>query len=193
MKFNDHWQLQGKHAFLGASKWHWINYDPDKVLISYQNWEAVERGTKLHELAANMIKFKVKAQKSKQTFNTYVNDAITMDLKPEVVLYYSDNVFGTADAIRFDERNRFLRIHDLKTGSTPAHMEQLLIYAALFCLEYHIDPMQIQIELRIYQSNQVMICNLESDANLQIEVKDIMNKIRDFDRILSEYQESERA
>lgn len=33
-----------------------------------------------------------------------------------------------------------LRIHDLKTGISPVHMDQLLIYAALFCLEYKIKP-----------------------------------------------------
>lgn len=191
MKFNDHWRQQGKHAFLGASKWNWINYDADKLLASYQNWEAVERGTQLHALAAQMIKFKVKAQKTQKTLNMYVNDAINLGMEPEVVLYYSDNVFGTTDAIRYDERKNLLRIHDLKTGQTPAHMEQLMIYAALFCLEYHVDPTQIQIELRLYQSNHITICNLESDPNLQGEVADIMKKIIDFDKILTDYKMEE--
>ena len=30
MTFNKHYDLMGKHAFLGASKYHWINYDEDK-------------------------------------------------------------------------------------------------------------------------------------------------------------------
>ena len=36
-------------------------------------------------------------------------------------------------------------------------MEQLLIYAALFCLEYDIDPEETHVELRLYQSNDVTV------------------------------------
>lgn len=68
-----------------------------------------------------------------KTLNAYVNDAIGYKMIPEQILFYSDNCFGTADAIVF--RNGLLRIHDLKTGVIPAHMEQLEVYAALFCLE----------------------------------------------------------
>lgn len=62
--------------------------------------------------------------------NMYVNDAISFRMVPEQILFYSENCFGTADTIVF--RNGTLRIHDLKTGVVPAHMEQLEIYAALF-------------------------------------------------------------
>ena len=31
MIFNNHSNLEGQHAFLGASKYHWINYDETKV------------------------------------------------------------------------------------------------------------------------------------------------------------------
>ena len=31
MIFNKHSNLEGQHAFLGASKFHWINYDEDKI------------------------------------------------------------------------------------------------------------------------------------------------------------------
>ena len=31
MNFNNHSNLEGQHAFLGASKYHWINYGEDKV------------------------------------------------------------------------------------------------------------------------------------------------------------------
>jgi hypothetical protein len=191
MKFNTHYNLQGKHAFLGASKWNWINYDEDKLITTYQNFEAVERGTRLHALAASMITEGVKAQRSKQTLNMYVNDAIGFRMNPEVVLYYSDNVFGTTDAIRYDEKKKFLRIHDLKTGVTPAHMEQLMIYAALFCLEYHIDPMSISMELRIYQNNDILICNNESDADLQNSIKNIEQLMIKFDKDLERYKQGE--
>ena len=102
----------------------------------------------------------------------------------EVVLYYSDRFFGTADAISF--RNRELRIHDLKTGKIPAHMEQLEIYAALFCLEYKIKPGDIDIELRIYQNDDILCHNPTAE-----DILPIMDKIVHLDKILEkqDYQE----
>lgn len=163
MKFNDHSSLKGQHAFLSPSKYHWINYDPEKLVRTYLNSLAVERGNQLHDLASRMIFFGVRAAKSKETFNMYVNDAIGFRMTVEQPLVYSDICFGTADAISFNEKKQFLRIHDLKTGETPAHMEQLLIYAALFCLEYRdfIDFSKLQVELRIYQSNDILLSNPE--------------------------------
>jgi hypothetical protein len=190
MKFNAHYNLQGKHAFLGASKWNWINYDEDKLITTYQNFEAVERGTRLHSIAASMISEGIKAQKCKQTFNMYVNDAIGYGMSPEVVLYYSDFVFGTTDAIKYDEKRKILRIHDLKTGITPAHMEQLMIYAALFCLEYRIDPFDMSfIELRLYQSNDILICNTETNQDLQNTIKNIMSLMINFNNRLERYSQ----
>ena len=116
--------------------------------------------------------------------NNYVNDAIGFKMKPEQILFYSYNCFGTADAICF--RDDFLRIHDLKTGVTPAHIEQLEVYAALFCLEYHIDPAKIEIELRLYQSNDILVHNPGAD-----EIQPIMQKIIAFDRILEKAKEEE--
>ena len=103
---------------------------------------------------------------------------------PEQTLYFSDNCFGTADSISF--RHGTLRIHDLKTGETPAHMEQLEIYAALFCLEYDIDPSDIDIILRIYQSNE--ITELEADSNILLP---IMDKIIVFDKIIMDIRAEE--
>lgn len=156
MIWNVHSNLSGQHAFLGASKFYWINYSEDKLAEAFKNYKAAERGTELHEFAAQCIKLR---QKLKGTANlaNYVNDAIGYGMSPEVILYYSEYCFGTADAIKFDERKGFLRIHDLKTGVTPTHMEQLEVYAALFCLEYHIKPGDIQMELRIYQNDDINI------------------------------------
>lgn len=179
MIFNEHYRLKGQHAFLGSSKYQWLNYDPEKVANAYSNFLASQRGTELHDFAARCIKLKQKLPKSKKTLNAYVNDAIGFRMTPEQILYYSDNCFGTADAICFDEKNGFLRIHDLKTGVIPAHMEQLLIYNALFCLEYRIKPSQIKIEDRIYQSDMVTIA-----TPLPEEISDIMNKIVNFDKII---------
>ena len=136
MNFNNHSNLEGQHAFLGASKYHWINYGEDKVAEAYRNFLATQKGTMLHAFAAQCITLGQKLPKSQKTLNMYVNDAIGFKMTSEQILYYSDNCFGTADAILF--RNNFLRIHDLKTGKIPAHMEQLEIYAALFCLEYRV-------------------------------------------------------
>ena len=154
MNFNRHSNLEGQHAFLGASKYHWINYSDEKVAEAYSKFLATQKGTVLHEFAAKCIQLGQKLPKSHKTLNMYVNDAIGYRLTPEQVLYYSENCFGTADAIGF--RNGLLRIHDLKTGVIPAHMEQLEIYAALFCLEYKIKPAEIEMELRIYQSDEIL-------------------------------------
>ncbi|MCX4374565.1 MAG: DUF2800 domain-containing protein [Lachnospiraceae bacterium] len=154
MNFNKHSNLEGQHAFLGASKYHWINYSDEKVAEAYSKFLATQKGTVLHEFAAKCIQLGQKLPKSHKTLNMYVNDAIGFRLTPEQILYYSENCFGTADAIGF--RNGLLRIHDLKTGVIPAHMEQLEIYAALFCLEYKIKPAEIEMELRIYQSDEIL-------------------------------------
>ena len=124
MIFNRHDKLEGLHAFLSASNYHWINYSEEKVEETYSKWRAAQKGTKLHAFAADCIRLGQKLPRSKQTLNMYVNDAIGFKMTPEQILYYSPNCFGTADAIIF--RNDFLRIHDLKTGETPAKMEQLM-------------------------------------------------------------------
>ena len=154
MHFNSHYNLVGKHAKFSASNWHWINYDADKLKLVYENMAAKEYGTRLHAFAAECISLGQKLPRSKKTLNTYVNDSISYRMEPERVLYYSDNFFGTADAINFADD--FLRIFDLKTGKIPAHMEQLEIYAALFCLEYKIKPGEIDVELRIYQNDEIL-------------------------------------
>ena len=178
MNFNKHSLFEGQHAFLGASKYHWINYDESKLVESYSNYMAAQRGTELHEFAAQCIRLGQKLPKSQKTLNMYVNDAIGFRMTPEQVLYYSDNVFGTTDAISF--RGNTLRIHDYKSGYIPAHMEQLRIYMALFCLDYQQDPNKISSELRIYQNDDVMIENPDPQ-----EIEYIMNKIRVFDGIIN--------
>ena len=184
MNFNRHSNLAGQHAFLGASKYHWINYDDDKVAESYMRFLAVQKGTVLHEFAAQCIALGQKLPKSQKTLNMYVNDAIGFKMTPEQVLYYSENCFGTADTISF--RDSFLRIHDFKTGAIPAKMEQLKIYAALFCLEYKVKPAEIGMELRIYQSDDVQYCEPDAD-----EITHIMDRIITSDKIISKIRERE--
>ena len=184
MNFNWHSNLEGKHAFLGASDYHWINYDIDKVTQRYLSYQAMKQGTKLHAFAADCIRLKQKLPRSKKTLNMYVNDAIGYRMTPEQVLYFSENCFGTADAISF--KNDFLRIHDLKTGSTPAHIEQLEVYASLFCLEYKKRPSDIKMELRLYQSNDI----LEFEPTAE-DIVPIMDKIVEFDKIINKIRAEE--
>lgn len=181
MNFNKHYDLEGRHAFLGASKHHWINYTDEKLLDSYANFLATQRGTELHEFAAQCIRLRQKLPRSNKTLNMYVNDAIGFRMTPEQPLYYSENCFGTADTISF--RNKFLRIHDFKSGVSPTSMNQLKIYDALFCLEYKINPRDIQHELRKYQSDSVEICEPTPD-----EIVHIMDKIITFDNLINKAQ-----
>ena len=157
MRWMKHSRLEGQHAFLSASKHSWLNYTDDKLINSYNNFLATQRGTKLHELAKRLIEEQVYLPDEQRTLNMYVNDSIDAGLRPEQPLYFSENCFGTADAIGFDEREGILRIHDLKTGINPASMDQLLIYAGLFFLEYDIPVHDIYSELRIYQNNEIDI------------------------------------
>ena len=184
MIFNDHSRYEGQHAFLGASKYHWINYDEVKVASAYTNFLATQKGTELHEFAAQCIRLGQKLPKLKKTLNMYVNDAIGFRMTPEQILFYSPNCFGTADAISF--RDGYLRIHDYKSGVVPAHMEQLEIYNALFCLEYRVKPTEIHTELRLYQSNEVLFHNPEPD-----DIFRIMDKIVRFDKVISGLREQE--
>lgn len=184
MNFNQHLNLEGQHAFLGASKYHWINYDETKVADAYSKFLATVKGTQLHEFAAQCIRLGQKLPKSQKTLNLYVNDAIGFKMTPELILFYSANCFGTTDAICF--RNRLLRIHDYKSGVIPAHMEQLEIYAALFCLEYKIKPSEIDIELRLYQSDDIQI-----ETPTAEDIVPIIDKIITFDKLISKIKSEE--
>jgi hypothetical protein len=137
--------------------------------------------------------------RNKDTVNMFINDAIGFKMASEQPLFYDFVCFGTTDAISY--KRNFLRIHDLKTGETEAHMEQLRIYAALFCLDYqarvrdlrkkglsdmdiaerfdvstkelHFDPLQMSgIELRIYQLGEIRA----ETADPQ-EIRDLMDII----------------
>lgn len=184
MNWNRHSDLDGSHAFLSASKYHWINYDADKLADSYKNFMATLKGIELHEFASRCITLGQKLPKSQKTLNMFVNDAIGYKMQSEQVLYYSENCYGTADAIAF--RNGMLRIHDLKTGKALAHMEQLMVYAALFCLEYKVKPGDIQMELRLYQNDEVIFHNPVSD-----EIVPIIDKIITFDKVIKRIKEEE--
>ena len=175
MLFNQHSGLEGRHAFLSPSNYHWLNYNEQKLEARYHALNAARRGTDIHSLAHESIRLGIKLSKSNQALSTYVNDAINYKMMCDQILYYSDNCFGTADTISF-RRNK-LRIHDLKTGLISASEKQLEVYAALFCLEYGIDPFDIEIELRIYQRDEIKIFEPPPE-----HIAHIMDIIIDFDQ-----------
>ena len=186
MNFNKHLNLEGQHALLGASKFYWIDDDEDSFLKRMRSSYASTIGTLLHDIARKHIKHSFKLAKGDKrsvllelidkgipariidemdfdalysNLSTYVNDAIGYKMQPEVVLRYSDYCFGTTDA----------------------HIEQLMIYEALFCLEYKYKPGDIESELRIYQSNDVLIHNPTPD-----EILPIIEKMIQFDKFIRE-------
>lgn len=210
MIFNDHSKLEGQHAFLGASTYHWLRWDDEILEKRYYGRFSQTIGTALHELAKDLILNRIKLARNDkkiidifltrlgvprgsydseeilETLLPFVNDAIGFRMYPEIILYYSINCFGTTDAIVFDEFNKILRIHDLKTGITPTKMDQLLIYAALFCLEYKKDPFDFTTELRIYQDGEIQELIAEPT-----EIQGIMSLIVAKDKTIKKYFERE--
>lgn len=182
MDFINHKNLSGLHAPFSPSQSSWLRYDDDKALEVFANKKAAEMGTRLHAWAKETIDLGIKQPRSKKTIYTYVNDAIGFKMSTEVVLFYSERFFGTADAISF--RDNILRIHDLKTGRISADMEQLEIYTALFCLEYRVKPEDIQMELRLYQNDDVVVYNPIGE-----DIRQIMDKIVHLDKVLASVEE----
>lgn len=210
--FDSHPELIGKHSFLAPSKISWQNYDIEKMFAAYEREKASAIGTVFHEMASDHIKRKRKhsittlvgimedrlIQKDLYSgyldlkpmavnIKNFIDDAIGFRMQPEVPLvYYKDFAFGTADAISFDIQNSTLRIHDLKTGTTPAHIEQLYAYAAYACLNYKIKPADIDIYLRIYQHGEIY----EESPELDIIVR-LMDKIVTFTNAWLKQKEEE--
>ena len=199
MIFNKHSELEGRHAILSPSKHYWLNYDDEGLMRNYISSFATDIGTLVHEYACDRIKYRMPLDAENEEAKNgllihlmkngipfrvidldrlfynlvpYVNDCIGYKMDSEIILKYSDLCFGTADAIGV--RRNWLRIHDLKTGVSPASMDQLLCYAGLFFLEYKRDyrPQTMKVELRIYQNQEVLINQPTSE-----EVKAVMDKI----------------
>lgn len=178
-------KLKGTHALLSPSDPSWIHYDNDKLVKKYRSKQAIAKGTELHELAEGLIKNKIK-QLDDDYFGMYVNDAIGFRMKPEKVLYYDNLCFGTADAMKYDSRKKLLRIHDLKTGTTKPHHEQLETYCALYCLMYDVKPSDINFECRIYQRNKpVDIWNPGTDTIFPI-MDSIVSKVKFLKELIAE-------
>lgn len=212
--FLKHEKLIGLHAPFSASQPYWLGKSVDENINRYIGKWIPTIGTVTHAFAETMIRERIKLSKSDiklykvylldndtqcipryivdyvdlasifETLTAYVNDAIGFRMTTEQVLMYSDRFFGTADAISFDGRT--LRIHDLKTGTGKAKIDQLMIYAAYFCLEYKVKPETIEIELRLYQNKEVQIYNPESE-----DIREIMNQIMDQDKEVAKFMNEE--
>ena len=193
MKFNNHYNLSGLHAPFTASQPAWLRYDDDKAREAYARKKSAELGTRLHAWAKETIDLGIKQPRSKKTIYEYVNDAIGFKMSTEVVLFYSDRFFGTADVICFREDRKtgryVLRIHDLKTGvvgDPDKHFEQLKVYAALFCLEYKFKPADIDIVLGVYKKDEVAFCEPDPE-----EIVEVINKIIHLDKLLAKIDNEE--
>lgn len=181
MRFYSHSELANRHAFLSASRYHWIRYDEDKLFENFSTSMDAALGTRLHAFAAEAIKLRIRMPDTSATINSYINDAIGFRMTPEVTLVASENAFGTADAVSFYDN--VLRIHDLKNGVNEAKMDQLLIYACFFLIEYRFKPNEIKIILRIYQNDMITEHIPELD-----ELTPIIDKIHTFDDLINKWK-----
>ena len=206
MEWNRHPELQGQHTFLSPSKYAFLRKTDEELVASYYNSFATTVGTATHAFAAECIRqrhellegdwrhleFELLRQKIPAsafdvdfifpTLMSYVNDCVELRMDAEIGLKYSDLCAGTADAILF--RRKRLRIHDLKTGTSPAKIDQLMGYAALFFLEYGYKPESTHTELRIYQSGDIFVCEPTPD-----EVREVMETIVHADSVLQKLKE----
>ena len=211
MKWNSHKEYEGKHAFLGASNYHWLNYDPVTLENRYYSQFSQIIGTAMHELAhdcivgrirltkhdvhlVDMAMFKAFVPKDAYDPNIllenlirFVNDAIGFHMSSEILLFVNPMCFGTTDAIVYNEYEKTLRVHDYKTGIIPAKIEQCHIYMAMFCKEYKVDPYKIKhFEARIYQNGEVFADNPTADT-----IKSIMDLIDQDIGLIASYLERE--
>ena len=178
MIWKNYSHLEGHHAFLSPSKHYWLNHSREKLINTYLNHKKISLGTQYHALAARLIKLAVRLPNTEASFNGFVNDAIGFKMAPEVILYHSPHCYGTADAISFTDG--MLRVHDLKTGVSSGSINQLLIYAALFCLDYSLDIRELkEIHLRIYHNGEIIEFLPSPEA-----VFDIASKIVEAEKII---------
>ena len=60
----------------------------------------------------------------------------------------------------------------------------LLFYAALFCLEYKMKPGEIEMELRVYKNDEVLVHNPTAE-----DILPIMDKIVHLNKLLERMDE----
>lgn len=206
MEWNRHPELQNAHTFLSPSKYTWMRKTDEELAESWFNSFSQAIGVTLHALAADYIRLRREMTEADirsvefellrnripaaafdiefifPTIFSYVNDSVAYHMDAEIPLKYSDNCGGTADSIQF--RRKKLRINDLKTGTTPAKIDQLMGYAALFFLEYGVKPEGTSTELRIYQAGDILVCNPAPE-----EIREVMETIVHADAVLKHLKE----
>jgi hypothetical protein len=174
VRFRKHSDLEGTHARFSASKYHWINWPDDKLDHALDFHDAAAKGTRLHEIARRAINDGIKLSMDPEhmtepyqaTLARYVNDCVDAGMQAEVLLKFSENFYGTADAIGY--KPGLLEINDLKTGVNKVSPKQLYVYAAYFFLEYEIPPYQNRVILRIYQNGEVFTFEAEIEYVLHV-------------------------
>jgi hypothetical protein len=181
MPLEDISKYEGTHAFLSPSQPAWLRYTDTHLLDMYRQARATEMGTRLHAWAEETINLGIE-QKNRTILGQYVNDALGYRMEPEKLLFHTKYCYGTADTIIFNHRKRTLRIHDLKTGVTKPHADQLKVYAALWCLSNAIEPSTITIICRFYHKVEGII---EFSPSAE-EIKDIMNIILHHEKMLEQ-------
>ena len=178
------------HATFSPSDKAWLNYDREKIRQRVLSARAVQRGTELHELAKHCIDMRTPLDPSNGIISVYVKDCIAYEMDTEVSLMYSEDIGGTADALKFDMAEGILRISDLKTGERKASIAQVVLYAALWCLINRVDPMSIGYDLRIYghtsqrlasgfeKEDEELVCEKVNDAAVHIKyVQSVIDEI----------------
>lgn len=199
-KFYNHPEVkEGAHAIISPSR-HILKqgYTTEQFDNYIRSTYSTVIGTSIHELASELIKARIRVGNKEAvkmidlklyndgiprsvydannyipTFVPFVKDAIGFDMQSEQVLKYSDFAFGTADAIKFSNSKGELRIHDLKTGKIPANIDQLVSYAALFFLEYHLKPGDVKTTCCIYQNGEIVTALPQAS-----DILPIMDQIR---------------
>lgn len=180
MALEDISKYKGTHAFLSPSQPAWLRYTESHLLDMYRQERATEKGTRLHAWAEETIRLGInQPTRTRNMLYNYVNDAIGYGMEPEKLLFHTKYCYGTADSIIF--KRGVLRIHDLKTGVTKPHEDQLRVYAALWCLSNGVDPEKIKIICRFYQRQDLIEFQPTGE-----EIRGIMNIISVWEKILEQ-------
>jgi hypothetical protein len=202
LELNSHPEIVGKHAPFSPSQHYWIDYTPEKLIQYWDNKDAQQIGTEIHEDAATLItmhyKFldrgyrptPIEKMRGKDTVSLHVIHSIKNWLKPEVQVKYSDICFGTADALGFNCKTKTLYVNDLKTGKLQGDMRQLEQYAAIFYAEYlpklqferMIDISDCKVELRIFQYDDCIL----SEPPIDYIMNEVLPKARRQHDIIAE-------